>query len=91
MNIGSLRITPAGLVLLVILIAGLLVAGLAPASVQVPAFVVAAVSAGILAGGGLSGGRIGLVNKSLEDRRREFGARPRREQDVASQADEPDQ
>jgi hypothetical protein len=76
--LGSSTITPIGVVLLTTLGVAAALALLGPSVAQAPALVVAVVIALFLLAGGLSGGWGGRSTKSLEDRRAEFGARPRR-------------
>jgi hypothetical protein len=76
--LGSFTVAPIGVVLLTTLGVAAAIALLGPSVAQAPALVVAVVIALFLLAGGLSGGRGGRTTKSLEDRRAEFGARPRR-------------
>jgi hypothetical protein len=76
--LGSFTITPIGVVLLTTLGVAAAIALLGPSVAQAPALVVAVLVALLLLAGGLSGGWGGRSTKSLEDRRAEFSARPRR-------------
>ncbi|MHB8235024.1 MAG: hypothetical protein ACYDHT_10265 [Solirubrobacteraceae bacterium] len=78
MSIGKYRITPAGLVVALVIVAGVLLAQFGPSSVQAPAFVVAVLLALALVVDGMSGRRT-PQNKSLRRRSEEFPARARRE------------
>lgn len=76
MSFGKYRITTVGLVVAMVIVAGVVLAQFGPSSVQAPAFVVAVVLALALFVDGM-GGRHTNQHKSLRRRREEFGARPR--------------
>jgi hypothetical protein len=76
--LSSYRITPAAIVLLAIFVAAAVVAFVAPYPANVVGFIIAIFVVALPLVGQISGGRGGLPTKSLDDRRREFAAKPRR-------------
>ena len=75
----NVRITPVGIVVIGILLAAVLVALFGPGPAQAPAFVVTVVVMAVVLGGSGYGGRGG--QKSSQELKEEFGARPPRVDD----------
>ncbi len=71
LRVESVRLTPIGAVLLVVLLVALALALVGPHDMQAPALVGAALILCVMVGG-MSGGSLGVSTKDLEDRRAEF-------------------
>lgn len=75
--IADNRITPLGWVLLIIAPAAFVTSGVGPSSLQTPAFILGMLIVLFMLAGSLSGGTMGRTTKGFQERRSEFGPKPR--------------